>query len=355
MVKYANTAFILVALFAALSTGPTAANGLSNMQPIVRRHPNLVGSDKMVRKIKRQGGIPILGGGGENTGTGTGTGTPTGKASDTGKPADTKTADPTNTSNTSNTSTNTPTNTPVTDTKSTSNTSNTSTGVSTPSTAPSQTTPPPATVNTGSPTIKKTGSVVLVTATDSGTPTPSEPAATASAFSPKTWIILGSIVGGIIVVAALWTVIRKWKFSPSRKFEDRLEPIDWQPGQDAATGAAAGAGAAGGAALTRANSHGSQRSGPTADEYHNRNMYAPSVAPEYPDMYGGAAYADMHRGGTPQPQMDQLNHGPVYARGPYDGYDNAPAPYHPHQHAQDPYGGYAEHEYGAPAGPYRGY
>lgn len=29
--------------------------------------------------------------------------------------------------------------------------------------------------------------------------------------------------------AIIWTVIRKWKFSPSSNFEDRMQPIDWQP------------------------------------------------------------------------------------------------------------------------------
>ncbi|CCO28315.1 hypothetical protein BN14_02310 [Rhizoctonia solani AG-1 IB] len=28
---------------------------------------------------------------------------------------------------------------------------------------------------------------------------------------------------------AIWTVIRKWKLSPSEKFDDRMQPIDWTP------------------------------------------------------------------------------------------------------------------------------
>ncbi|TFY52482.1 hypothetical protein EVG20_g10531, partial [Dentipellis fragilis] len=39
-------------------------------------------------------------------------------------------------------------------------------------------------------------------------------------------IVLASCIGGSAII---WTVIRKWKFRPSSQFEDRMQPIDWQP------------------------------------------------------------------------------------------------------------------------------
>ncbi len=42
-------------------------------------------------------------------------------------------------------------------------------------------------------------------------------------------IIIASVAGGIGVIALLWTIFRKWKLSPSDQFEERLNPIDWQP------------------------------------------------------------------------------------------------------------------------------
>ncbi|CUA69627.1 hypothetical protein RSOLAG22IIIB_04002 [Rhizoctonia solani] len=39
-------------------------------------------------------------------------------------------------------------------------------------------------------------------------------------------VVIASCIGGAI---AIWTVIRKWKLSPSEKFDDRTQPIDWAP------------------------------------------------------------------------------------------------------------------------------
>lgn len=39
-------------------------------------------------------------------------------------------------------------------------------------------------------------------------------------------IIVASSIGG---VAILWTIFRKWKLGRSSKFDERLQPIDWQP------------------------------------------------------------------------------------------------------------------------------
>ncbi|CAE6416951.1 unnamed protein product [Rhizoctonia solani] len=39
-------------------------------------------------------------------------------------------------------------------------------------------------------------------------------------------VVIASCIGGAV---AIWTVIRKWKLSPSEKFDDRMQPIDWAP------------------------------------------------------------------------------------------------------------------------------
>ncbi|KAG8683569.1 hypothetical protein FRC08_014210 [Ceratobasidium sp. 394] len=46
-------------------------------------------------------------------------------------------------------------------------------------------------------------------------------------------VVIASCIGGAV---AIWTVIRKWKLSPSERFDDRMQPIDWAP-----TGGAGGA------------------------------------------------------------------------------------------------------------------
>jgi hypothetical protein len=39
-------------------------------------------------------------------------------------------------------------------------------------------------------------------------------------------IASAACIGAVVII---WTVIRKWKFSKSGSFDDRMNPIDWQP------------------------------------------------------------------------------------------------------------------------------
>jgi hypothetical protein len=174
---------------------------------------------------------------------------------------------------------------------------------------------------------------VLVTQTASAAP----PAADASqdpgaSFLPKS-VIIGLIVTGACIAAgaAIWTIIRKWKFSPSRHFEDRLEPINWEPTQ--ASGLPHDPTVA---ALERASSRngGSRGSLGSNDEHGQRNMTSVnhdqiSMTPDFPPPhdftagtgggYGQAAgYVDMHRGPSPAPAA----YGGQYETpNPYDTYD----------------------------------
>ncbi|CAE6422020.1 unnamed protein product [Rhizoctonia solani] len=88
-------------------------------------------------------------------------------------------------------------------------------------------TPPPATTARG-PSI----SVNVVTSTQAY----AEASASVAAAKEKTRKITRNTIVSLVVVAsciggaiAIWTVIRKWKLSPSEKFDDRMQPIDWAP------------------------------------------------------------------------------------------------------------------------------
>jgi hypothetical protein len=127
-------------------------------------------------------------------------------------------------------------------------------------------------------------------------------------------IAVAASVGG---VAILWTVFRKWKLGRSSKFDERLQPIDWQPKaeDDGLPGVHR--------STSRASSfHSAGHSGNNySDHGHGANGLQP--IPDH-DFTAGASlapvggYADLARGPSPQPQMhEQLARGPSFNRG-YD-------------------------------------
>ncbi|GAA5971768.1 hypothetical protein JCM11641_001508 [Rhodosporidiobolus odoratus] len=147
-------------------------------------------------------------------------------------------------------------------------------------------------------------------------------------------IVVAACVAG---AAAIWTIVRKTKFSPSRKFEAKLEPIDFVPGQDPHNDHAANmahqrnqsqmSGAYGGggyaASLARSDSGKSGMRGMAMSEsqhsipslpyngpqYHQAPYYGsagyPNAQPGYPheQAYG---YADLQRAGAGSPAPSQL-------------------------------------------------
>jgi hypothetical protein len=149
----------------------------------------------------------------------------------------------------------------------------------------------------------------------------------ASASMPKAaltvLIVIASCVGAIAIG---WTVIRKWKFKPSSDFEDRMQPIDWQPA------------AAPDSDMLHRNpstaSHGSFRSSGHSEEsyghgnntgygngYGTTGTSALQPVPDH-DFTAGAGnlapvggYADLARGPSPGPQMAQLSRGPSVNQG----------------------------------------
>ncbi|GAA5937348.1 uncharacterized protein JCM15063_002880 [Sporobolomyces koalae] len=138
-------------------------------------------------------------------------------------------------------------------------------------------------------------------------------------------IVVASCVGGI---AAIWTIIRKTKFSPSKRFESKLEPIDFVP-EVPVSGpyGGRGTGAAGGyeASLARSDSKGSYAAGGVAmSESGDRLASIPYQGPSSMGGYGGQPY---YAGGGanvgevyPSPPLgyphEQPNHYPSLQRGP---------------------------------------
>jgi hypothetical protein len=115
--------------------------------------------------------------------------------------------------------------------------------------------------------------------------------------------VLIAIVASIGGVAILWTVFRKWKLSSSKKFDQRLNPIDWQPtsGEESAIP--------------------THRRIPSGSSYHS-GSHGSRNDPLDHDFTAGTntspvgGYADMARG--PSPNMQELSRGPSVNRG----YDN---------------------------------
>jgi len=158
-------------------------------------------------------------------------------------------------------------------------------------------------------------------------------------------IIIASSIGG---VAILWTIFRKWKLARSSKFDERLQPIDWQPTDDRDDGIipAHRRAPSNASSFHSGSAHGNGMGGgygATSD--HGHGGYNRSVAPQLQpipdhDFTPGAApvggYADLARGPSP-PMTEAMNLGPSM-NAPYD-YDRG-VPLH-HQAG----GAYAAYEH----------
>lgn len=134
-------------------------------------------------------------------------------------------------------------------------------------------------------------------------------------------VVIASSVGGI---AILWTVFRKWKLGRSSRFDERLQPIDWEPpSEDKRRGRP----------VSNASSFHSGGGGHNSGSEHgHQGNVAPLPEHDFTALpssrFGG--YADLARGPSPQPpqMLETYNHSPVA------GYDvNVPL------HHQAGYGG----------------
>jgi hypothetical protein len=133
----------------------------------------------------------------------------------------------------------------------------------------------------------------------------SSPQATA-AVAHRTTVslaVIGAIAGSIGGVALIWTIIRKWKFRPSAEFEDRMQPINWQPDDGAADDglpshrrsvASSFHSSGHDSAYGTRGGYGATAQGATAHDFTAGAGPAASLAP-----VGG--YADLARGPSPAP------------------------------------------------------
>lgn len=155
--------------------------------------------------------------------------------------------------------------------------------------------------------------------------------ATSSTKVAKTTIIViaavAASIGGIFV---LWTIIRKWKFKPSADFEDRMQPIDWQPttGEDNVPGLHRNGTAVSHGSFHSGSGHGDDSFGSRgaygSDHGHNASPLQPIPDHDFtagaPSLAPVGGYADLARGPSPGPQMAQLNRGPSTNRPEYESY-----------------------------------
>lgn len=170
---------------------------------------------------------------------------------------------------------------------------------------------------------------MTVTSSDTGS-TSAVPATSGASSTTKTTLtVLIALAVSVGSIAIIWTVIRKWKFKPSDKFEDRMQPIDWQP-----TGSEETVPGLHRAASTR--SHTSFYSGGHESDHNSSQQQGNSIRrgvtplPEHDFTAGpshlapGAGYADLARGPSPQPQTTQVQevqYGvPLHHQGAYDSY-----------------------------------
>ncbi|KAF9502502.1 hypothetical protein BDN71DRAFT_1438136 [Pleurotus eryngii] len=161
-------------------------------------------------------------------------------------------------------------------------------------------------------TVTATQSQAQAEATESSAPKKSGATSTSGKVLTVIIVVASSIAG----IAIIWTIFRKWKLARSSRFDERLQPIDWQPtnpdegiipahrrvtsdtsfqsGSNHHGDNLAGRGVAAGYGATSDHGHGSAS---------DHDFGSAHLAP-----VGG--YADLARGPSPQPQMQQLAHGP---------------------------------------------
>ena len=152
------------------------------------------------------------------------------------------------------------------------------------------------------------------------TPTPTAGANTVGAASQDdnkitktTLTVIIAVAASIGAIALAWTLFRKWQLRPSSNFDDRMQPIDWQPTGPEESGLPGvrrgNSTASHGSFQSSGHGHGGLEPLPEHDFTAGPTSFAP---------VGG--YADLQRGPSPQP-MAQLQRGPSATRADYAAYD----------------------------------
>ncbi|KAJ4002488.1 hypothetical protein F5050DRAFT_28280 [Lentinula boryana] len=209
---------------------------------------------------------------------------------------------------------------------SSSSTTPTSTATSTPSTSQATQTHPSAD-DTEPITSVISGTLVTLTESVAASSTASSSASVSGATSSSVKtagitvvIVIASCVGGI---AILWTIFRKWKLGRSSKFDQRLQPINWQPTTEdsgipthrrrASDSSSFHSGVHGGASDMGHRSSENGHSTYGAADLPPLPSHDFTAGPSHLTPVGG--YADLARGPSPQPQMQEtLTRGPSITR-----------------------------------------
>ena len=137
--------------------------------------------------------------------------------------------------------------------------------------------------------------------------------------------ILIAIVASIGGVFIIWTIFRKWKLRPSSSFDDRMQPIDWQPAgpDDSGLPNHRRANSAASHGSFHSSGHGHEAgSGYGATSNHGHGGLDPLPDHDFTAAAGGnlapvGGYADLQRGPSPQPTMAELNRGPSFNQHQY--------------------------------------
>ena len=144
-------------------------------------------------------------------------------------------------------------------------------------------------------------------------------------------------------------MFRKWKLGRSSKFDERLQPIDWHPTSAEDVGQRRFSTGASSFHSTGSHGGGSTRGVVTggyggSDHGHGGPDHIPSHGLPDHDFTAGPAtlapvggYADLARGSSPQPLMQQISQGPSMSRPTYD--IGVPLHHQGGYSAQDAYGG----------------
>ncbi|KAF8578726.1 hypothetical protein K439DRAFT_450132 [Ramaria rubella] len=191
--------------------------------------------------------------------------------------------------------------------------------VSTPSQATPSVSPTPTPVSSAN-NINTSPSEVTVTSSSAApSESSSAPSSGPTPIQRNTIIILVAIGASIGAAGIIWTIIRKWKFRPSSSFEDRMQPIDWQPTAEVHNDHDI---------TEKLSRNGSTRSHGSFTSGNNHDQYIPDLPPH--DFTPGPAhlapvgtYADLQRGPSPQPDQSQYQYEIPNPHGQY--YNNAPA------------------------------
>ncbi|PPQ67099.1 hypothetical protein CVT25_005700 [Psilocybe cyanescens] len=162
----------------------------------------------------------------------------------------------------------------------------------------------------GGNTVTKVLSVDAASASESPAPAPLSGVAKTKSTTLTVIIAIAASVGGIAII---WTIFRKWKLSSSKKFDERLNPIDWQPttGEDDIVSKHRRT-PSGASSFRSGSGHGHNNSagrgaGGFAPLEHDFTAPSSNTAP-----VGG--YADLSRG--PSPTMtENISRGPSFNRG----------------------------------------